>query len=94
VAVAFLAPVVEELVFRGLLLPRMRSTFGRSDIFANGLLFALYHLHQPWSMPAALIDGTLNQAYPTRRFQSTWMGLITHTAPSFLTVAVVASLVF
>jgi len=45
-------------------------------------------------MPAALIDGTLNQVYPTRRFQSTWMGLITHTAPSFLTVAVVASLVF
>jgi membrane protease YdiL (CAAX protease family) len=94
VAVAFLAPVAEELVFRGLLLPRMRSAFGRGDIFVNGLLFALYHLHQPWSMPAALIDGTLNQAYPTRRFQSTWMGLITHTAPSFLTVSVVASLVF
>ena len=27
-------------------------------------------------------------------FQSTWMGLITHTAPSFLTVSVVAALVF
>jgi len=91
---AFLAPTAEELVFRGLLLPRMRSVFGKGDIFVNGLLFALYHLHQPWSMPAAFIDGTLNQAYPTRRFQSTWMGLITHTAPSFLTVAVVASLVF
>ena len=37
---------------------------------------------------------TLNQAFPTRRFQSTWMGLITHTAPSFLTVSVVATLVF
>jgi uncharacterized protein len=94
VAVAFLAPVVEELVFRGLLLPRMRSACGRGDIFVNGLLFAQYHLHQPWSMPAALIDGTLAQAYPTRRFQSTWMGLITHTAPSFLTVSVVAALVF
>jgi uncharacterized protein len=32
VANAFLAPVVEELVFRGLLLPRMRSVFGRGDI--------------------------------------------------------------
>ena len=28
VAVAFLAPVVEELLFRGLLLPRMRGAFG------------------------------------------------------------------
>src|SRR5215212_10919325 len=63
---AFLAPITEELVFRGLLLPRMRSVFGKGDIFVNGLLFALYHLHQPWSMPAAFIDGTLNQAYPTR----------------------------
>jgi len=25
-------------------------------------------------MPATLIDGIVNQAYPTRRFQSTWMG--------------------
>ena len=45
-------------------------------------------------MPAALIDGTLNQAFPTRRFQSTWMGLISHTAPSFLVVAVIANMVF
>jgi CAAX protease family protein len=94
VANALLAPVVEEPVFRGLLLPRMRRAFGKRDIFANGLLFALYHLHQPWSMPAALIDGTLNQAYPTRRFQSTWMGLITHTSLSFLVIGVVANLVF
>jgi membrane protease YdiL (CAAX protease family) len=90
---AFLAPIAEELVFRGLL-PRMRSAFGKADIFVNGLLFALYHLHQPWSMPAAFIDGTLTQAYPTRRFQSTWMGLISHTAPSFLVIAVIASMVF
>ena len=32
----------------------------------NGVLFTLYHLHQPWSMPAVLLDGTLTAAYPTR----------------------------
>ena len=84
VAVVFLAPVAEELVFRGLLLPRIRAVFGRGDVIANGVLFTIYHLHQPWSMPATLIDGIVNQAFPTRRFRSTWMGLITHTAPSFL----------
>jgi membrane protease YdiL (CAAX protease family) len=93
VAVALLAPVVEELLFRGLLLPRMRAAFGKRDFVASGALFTLYHLHQPWSMPATLIDGIVNQAYPTRRFQSTWMGLITHTAPSFVIVGVVLSLV-
>ena len=93
VAVALLAPVIEELLFRGLLLPRMRAAFGKRDFVASGTLFTLYHLHQPWSMPATLIDGIVNQAYPTRRFQSTWMGLITHTAPSFVIIGVVLSLV-
>jgi uncharacterized protein len=91
VAVSFLAPVAEELVFRGLLLPRIRAVFGRGDVIASGVLFTIYHLHQPWSMPATLIDGIVNQAYPTKRFRSTWMGLITHTAPSFL---IVGALIF
>ena len=89
IAVAFLAPITEELLFRGLLLPRMRKAFGRWDWVVNGTLFTLYHLHQPWSMPATLIDGILNQAYPTKRFRSTWMGLITHTAPSVVIVVAV-----
>ena len=40
-----------ELLFRGLLLPRMRAVFGRWDWVANGVLFTLYHLHVPWVMP-------------------------------------------
>ena len=49
----------EELLFRGLLLPRMQDAFGRGDWVANGVLFALYHLHMPrgpspapWSTPS------------------------------------------
>jgi CAAX protease family protein len=93
VLVTFLAPIAEELLFRGLLLPRMRAVFGRRDFIANGALFTLYHVHQPWSMPATLIDGIVNQAYASKRFQSTWMGLITHTAPSFVMVALILPLV-
>jgi hypothetical protein len=46
----------EELLFRGYLLPRMNGVFGRRDWLANGVLFAAYHLHVPWVMPAALLD--------------------------------------
>jgi uncharacterized protein len=91
-ACAILAPVAEELVFRGWLLPRSRAVFGRGDVVANGVLFTLYHLHQPWSMPATFIDGTLNQAFPSKRFGSTWMGIITHTALSIPILAVVLPL--
>jgi membrane protease YdiL (CAAX protease family) len=91
--VAILAPVVEELVFRGLLLPRMRAVFGKRDFVASGVLHTLYHVHQPWSMPATLLDSTFAQAYPTKRFRSTWMGIITHTAPSVLIIGVILALV-
>src|ERR671910_2754920 len=47
----------EELLFRGLLLPRMQGVFGKRDWVANGVLFALYHLHMPWRIPSTFIDG-------------------------------------
>src|SRR5215203_1243667 len=48
----------EELLFRGVLLPRMQGAFGRFDWVANGLLFALYHLHMPWVIPATILGDT------------------------------------
>jgi membrane protease YdiL (CAAX protease family) len=93
VAVSLLSPVVEELFFRGLLLPRMRAAFGAADVVVNGVIFGLYHLHQPWSMPASVIDGIVSQAYPTKRFQSTWFAIFAHTAPSFVIIGAVVLLV-
>ena len=83
----------EELLFRGLLLPRMRGVFGRRDWVANGALFTLYHLHMPWVMPATLVEGIFLEAYPSRRFQSAWMGIIVHSAQSVFVIAVVLALV-
>jgi uncharacterized protein len=71
----------EDLLFRGLLLPRMRGVFGRGDFVANGVLFAFYHLHTPWSIPPALADIILT-SYPTRRWQSVWMSIIVHSGQS------------
>jgi membrane protease YdiL (CAAX protease family) len=82
----------EELVFRGLLLPRMRGAFGRWDWVANGTLFAVYHLHQPWDIPTSLVD-IVALAYPSRRFQSAWMGIIVHSAQSVVVIAIVLTLV-
>jgi membrane protease YdiL (CAAX protease family) len=75
----------EELLFRGLLLPRMRGVFGRADWLANGVLFALYHLHMPWVIPKALLD-TLALAYPSRRYRSAWLGIVVHSIQSVLLV--------
>jgi membrane protease YdiL (CAAX protease family) len=92
VLVVFNTVLGEELLFRGLLLPRMRGVFGRGDFVANGVLFAFYHLHQPWSIPSALAD-ILITAYPTRRWQSAWMGIIVHSAQSVFVLVIILSLV-
>jgi hypothetical protein len=46
----------EELLFRGVLLTRMRGAFGPGDWIANGILFACHHPHMPWAIPSALLD--------------------------------------
>jgi membrane protease YdiL (CAAX protease family) len=73
----------EELLFRGLLLPRMNGAFGRNDWVANGVLFAAYHLHVPWAIPATLFD-TFLVAYPSKRFRSAWIGICVHSTQSVL----------
>jgi membrane protease YdiL (CAAX protease family) len=80
----------EELLFRGFLLPRMRGAFGRGDWLANGLLFALYHLHTPWVIPTTLIDAFC-LALPTRRYRSAWFGIAVHSTQTiFISLGVLA----
>jgi uncharacterized protein len=88
----FNTAVGEELLFRGLLLPRMRGIFGRGDFVANGVVFAVYHLHTPWVIPASLVD-IFALAYPSRRFQSAWMGIVVHSVQSVVVIIVVLTLV-
>ena len=81
----------EELLFRGLLLPRMNRVFGRGDWAGNGVLFAAYHLHVPWMMPATLLIDTFAICYPSKRYQSAWIGIAVHSAQSvFMAVAILA----
>jgi membrane protease YdiL (CAAX protease family) len=68
----------EELPFRGLLLPRM-GAFGRADWVANGLLFACYHLHEPWVIPQTLLVDTFAEALPARRYRSSLIGIAVHS---------------
>jgi membrane protease YdiL (CAAX protease family) len=82
----------EELLFRGFLLPRMKGVFGRRDWLANGVLFAVYHLHMPWAIPAALCD-TAILAYPSRRYRSALIGIVVHSAQSVVLFGLVLSLV-
>jgi LuxR family maltose regulon positive regulatory protein len=82
----------EELLFRGARLPKMQGVFGRWDWAANGLLFGLYHLHQPWGLLGSCIDGLLF-TYPARRFRSTWMAIIIRSGQSVFFIFLILGLV-
>jgi len=82
----------EELLFRGLLLPRMNRAFGRGDWIANGVLFATYHLHTPWLIPANLLD-TFFISYPAKRYRSALIGIAVHSAQSVFFMILILTLV-
>jgi len=77
VDIAFNYLVGEELIFRGILLPRMNGVFGKWDVLANHLLFSAYHLHFLWTTPARLL---INWIFPwsAKHFKSYWVAAIIH----------------
>ena len=57
--VAVIAPIVEELIFRGLIFNGFRKNYnGFVAVFMSALLFSLFHLN-PWQMPATFVLGLL-----------------------------------
>jgi len=82
----------EELLFRGYLLPRMGRTFGRWDWLANGVLFAGYHLHEPWVIPSALADAFI-LALPARRRRSALLSIVVHSAQTVFFLVIMLGLV-
>jgi membrane protease YdiL (CAAX protease family) len=67
----------EEFIFRGLLLPKMNGAFGKWDWVVNGTLFAVYHVHLYWQIPALIVLGIAISGF-TKRYRSIWFGTIMH----------------
>jgi membrane protease YdiL (CAAX protease family) len=57
--VAIIAPIIEESIFRGLILQGFRRNYNSFvAVFMSALLFALFHLN-PWQFPATFVLGLL-----------------------------------
>ena len=69
----FLAPIVEELYFRGYLLPRMK---GKYAILFHSFLFAAIHIFSPWMIIARTI-GFLPIIFGTTK-KNIYIGMIVH----------------
>lgn len=73
----FVVPTIEELYFRGYLLPRMPGKLkGWTEITHSGL-FALYHTWTPW-MFAVRTFGVLPLIYLVKRKENLYLGIGAH----------------
>lgn len=73
-----LGPVVEELYFRGHLLPRI-DRFGRGAPVLNAVLFSLYHLWTPWQNPGRIL-GLLPWIYAVWLKRSVRLSIVIHVS--------------
>ena len=82
----------EEFLFRGALLPKMEGLFGKWDWVANGVVFGLYHLHQPWGVLSSVLTGIV-YAFSSKRFHSNWFSIILHSGQSVFMLFLILGLV-
>jgi membrane protease YdiL (CAAX protease family) len=72
----FFGPLVEELYFRGFLLPRMKM-FGKLAPLINVILFSLYHFTTPWANISRIL-ATTPLVYSVWSNKNIKIGIIVH----------------
>jgi membrane protease YdiL (CAAX protease family) len=77
-ALSIARPVVEELYFRGYLLPRIPASRTWAPLI-NALLFSLYHFSSPWQNLSRII-AILPFVYVVSWKRNVYIGVFTHAA--------------
>jgi uncharacterized protein len=80
-------PVVEELYFRGYLLPRISRLKGWAPL-VNAVLFSIYHFFTPWQNPARIL-AMLPMVYAVWWKKNIYIGIIIHCAVNIISVAMI-----
>jgi membrane protease YdiL (CAAX protease family) len=88
----FVGPIVEELYFRGYLLPRM-EWMGRWAPLVNVSLFSLYHFWSPWQVLGRIL-AVGPTVYAVRWKENIYVGMVVHCTGNILGIVLVGSLVF
>ena len=87
-SIAILAPIAEELMFRGYLLESIKKLHG--DVFAviaSSILFGLAHFPDPYTIGMATIGGVV-YGYVKIRTGSLWPSIISHMIWNMIALAV------
>jgi membrane protease YdiL (CAAX protease family) len=86
------AAIVEELYFRGYLLPRLSRLQGWAPLI-NTVLFSLQHFFSPWRYLFIFL-GVLPQAYIVFKRRNVYLGIIAHSLLNLLSAILLIVSVF
>ncbi|MBU1094745.1 MAG: CPBP family intramembrane metalloprotease [Firmicutes bacterium] len=86
-----IGPAVEELYFRGYLLPRIRSQ--EYAPFVNAFLFALYHFWSPWVLITRSL-AVLPVPLIAKRTENLYIGMISHIILNIISSISILILIF
>ena len=79
----------EELLWRGLMLPRQEIAFGKHAWLIHGLGWGLFHIAFGWQLLITLIPIIFIQPYIVQKTKNSWVGVIIHgglNGPSFIAI--------
>lgn len=92
VSFAFNYVLGEELLFRGVLLPKMQGAFGRWDWLANNAFFTAYHVHLFWGLPGIFLT-SLPFSWAARRYRTIWFSVVLHGIEGIVLLVVVLGVI-
>jgi len=79
----------EELLWRGVMLPRQEIAFGKHAWLIHGLGWGLFHIAFGWQLLITLIPIIFIQPYIVQKTKNSWVGMIIHgglNGPSFIAI--------
>jgi hypothetical protein len=72
--------------------PACAAPSAKWDWLVNGVLFGIYHLHLPWSIPANTLD-TFFISWPASRYRSALIGIVVHSVQTVIFTGLLLALV-
>jgi membrane protease YdiL (CAAX protease family) len=80
----------EEVLWRGVMLPRQEVSLGRKAWVVHGIGWGIFHISFGWHLLFTVFPVIFILSYGVQRRKNTWVGVIIHAGingPSFLAIA-------
>jgi membrane protease YdiL (CAAX protease family) len=80
----------EEILWRGVILPRQEVTFGHYAWFINGCFWSIFHIAFGWQLFLTMLPILFILPFIVQKTENSWTGVIIHAiinGPSFIAIS-------